>query len=76
MTNLEKSERAKALLSFLGVVALGVKVFFHINIPQDMLNEAVNVILGLWTIWAWFRNNYVTKRGIKQLHVLKNSKLQ
>lgn len=73
---LENKERAKAILSLLSMIALGVKFMFHIDVPENILDIAVNVILGIGTLWAWFRNNYITKRGIKQLHVLKNGKLQ
>lgn len=76
LKKLQRQERAKALLSFLGVIALGVKLFLGIDIPSDVLNIAVDVILGLWSLWAWFRNNYITPRGMKQLSVLKNPNLQ
>lgn len=75
---LEKQEKTKAYAALVGTLLAAIKLIlaqFGIEIPQDMVDLGVNIILGMVTLWGWFRNNYITTRGIKQLHVLKNSKL-
>jgi hypothetical protein len=76
----QRKEVVKGWMFFLSGVALAVKLLvasiWNIHIPWDSIDMGINVLLSLAGSFGAFRNNYISKIGIKQYHLLKNSDLQ
>lgn len=72
-------EKAKGIASLLGAVLLVAKIiadtFFGFEIPQELIDQTVNVVLSVITVIAAWRNNYITQKGKSQFNLLKNAKL-
>ncbi|KHF40741.1 holin [Halalkalibacter okhensis] len=45
------------------------------TISEEFINDVVAVISGAYFIWAGWKNNYISKKGIRQKEVLKKHKL-
>lgn len=76
----QKKETVKGWTFVLAGIALLVKLIllslFNINISNDTIDQSINIILGLASAFGIWRNNYVTKIGVKQFRLLQNESLQ
>ena len=73
-----KKEFAKGWVAFIGAVLTAAKIIlnqFGWEIPDELIDDTVNFLLAAVTIWAAWRNNYLTNKGKKQFHLLKNANL-
>ncbi|WP_017795195.1 phage holin [Oceanobacillus kimchii] len=45
--------------------------------PIPVVSEEIiaEILAGVATVWAWFKNNYITARGKSQKEVLKRNSL-
>lgn len=76
----QRKEVIKGWTFFLSAVALAVKLLlasiWGIHVPWDSIDTGINVLLSLAGSFGAFRNNYISKIGIKQFHLLRNADLQ
>ncbi|MFC0558507.1 phage holin [Halalkalibacter alkalisediminis] len=45
------------------------------TISEQFVNDVVAILSGVYFIWAGWKNNYLSKKGLKQKEVLKEHKL-
>ena len=45
------------------------------TISEQFINDIVAILSGVYFIWAGWKNNYISKKGLQQKEVLKKHKL-
>lgn len=74
-----QKERMKGIVAVVGALLLVVKniseTFFGFEIPQELIDSTTDLLLSALTVWAAWRNNYITQKGASQLNALKKAKL-
>lgn len=66
-------DRASVLRVLLSLASL-LKLF-GVEIPEEALNALADVIAGAIILWAVWKNNYLSKKGLKQKEVLEKNGL-
>ncbi|ARK30908.1 phage holin [Halalkalibacter krulwichiae] len=59
----------------LAVVNAVLNLLGYQTISEQFVNDVVAILSGVYFIWAGWKNNYLSKKGIKQKEVLKKHKL-
>jgi uncharacterized membrane protein len=68
MTN--RADLVRITVAILSVVKLVLSTF-GIDIPQEYVDTAVNVVAGILAVYAFVKHNFIGKKGKKQKENLK-----
>ncbi len=69
------SVRRFALL-ILAVINAVLNMLGYQVIPEEFVNDLIAVASGAYFIYAGWKNNYLSRKGIKQKEVLEANKLK
>lgn len=81
MKNLDKGTVIRTVLLFVALLNQALIAFGKAPVPinEQQIDTAYTitstVVTGILAVWAWWKNNYVTKKGQTQKEVLKRNGL-
>ncbi|WP_052144643.1 phage holin [Halalkalibacter okhensis] len=72
---MDKASIRRFTILIFAVVNAVLNLLGYQTISEEFINDVVAVISGAYFIWAGWKNNYISKKGIRQKEVLKKHKL-
>lgn len=81
MNNIDKGTVIRTVLLFIALLNQVLIAVGKAPVPlnEQQINDTYTVVstlvTGVVSAWAWIRNNYISKRGLKQKEVLKQNGL-
>ncbi|GAE34705.1 phage holin [Halalkalibacter akibai] len=74
---MEKDLASLSRFAFLIVAVLNavLNLLGYQTIPEQFVNDVVAILSGVYFIWAGWKNNYISEKGLRQKEVLKQHKL-
>lgn len=72
---MDKASVSRFVLLIIAVINAVLNLVGYQTISDEMANDIVAVISGLIMLWAAWKNNYLSKKGLKQKEVLKKEGL-
>ncbi|KYD24632.1 phage holin [Parageobacillus toebii] len=67
---MDKASVTRFTLLTIAVINAVLNMIGYRTIPDDMANDIVAVVSGIFAIYAAWKNNYLSKKGRKQKEVL------
>lgn len=64
------------ILLIVAVVNSVLNMLGYQTIPEELINDLIAVGSGFYFLYAGWKNNYLSKKGLKQKEVLKANKLK
>lgn len=68
---MDKASVTRFTLLTIAVINAVLNMIGYRTIPNDMANDIVAVVSGIFAIYAAWKNNYLSKKGRKQKEVLE-----
>jgi Phage lysis protein, holin. len=65
----------KASIARIVALVASILAYFGMNFPEDTQEYVVGAVMLVLTIYAAWKNNYLSSKGKKQQKVLKDNKL-
>jgi len=75
MINMDKASVTRFALLILAVVNSVLNMLGYETISEDLVNDIIAVASGIYILYAAWKNNYLSKKGLKQKEVLKEKNL-
>ncbi|MCL7746593.1 phage holin [Halalkalibacter alkaliphilus] len=72
---MDKASISRFTILIFAVINTVLNLLGYQTISEEYINDVVAVISGAYFIWAGWKNNYISKKGIQQKEVLKKHKL-
>lgn len=72
---MDKASVSRFVLLIIAVINAVLNLVGYQTISDEMANDIVAIISGLIMLWAAWKNNYLSKKGLKQKEVLKKEGL-
>lgn len=67
---MDKASVVRFTLLVIAVINAVLNMLGYRTIPDDMANDIVAVVSGVFAIYAAWKNNYLSEKGCKQKEVL------
>lgn len=68
---MDKASIARFTLLVITVVNAVLNMLGYQTIPDDLVNDIVAVVSGIYALYMGWKNNYLSKKGRKQKEVLE-----
>jgi len=72
---MDKASVTRFTLLIVAVVNTVLNMLGYQTIPEDLVNDIIAVGSGVYFIYVAWKNNYLSKKGLKQKEVLKSNNL-
>ncbi|WP_332633700.1 phage holin [Halalkalibacter flavus] len=72
---MDKASISRFTILIFAVINTVLNLLGYQTISEEFINDVVAVISGAYFIWAGWKNNYISKKGVQQKEVLKKHKL-
>ncbi|GAE24355.1 hypothetical protein JCM9140_272 [Halalkalibacter wakoensis JCM 9140] len=72
---MDKASVSRFVILIVAVINTVLNVLGYQTISEQFVNDVVAVISGAYFLWAGWKNNYLSKKGLQQKEVLKKHKL-
>jgi SPP1 family holin len=63
-------------LLIVAVVNTVLNTLGYQTIPEDKVNDVITILSGYYFLYAGWKNNYLSKKGVKQKELLHANKLK
>lgn len=73
---MDKPSITRFILLIVAVVNSVLNMLGYQTIPEELINDLIAVGSGFYFLYAGWKNNYLSKKGLKQKEVLKANKLK
>jgi SPP1 family holin len=73
---MDKASVRRFALLIVAVINSVLNMLGYQTIPEEFVNDLIAVGSGAYFIYAGWKNNYLSKKGIKQKEVLEANKLK
>jgi len=71
----DKASVTRFALLILAVINSVLNMLGYQTISEDLVNDIIAVASGIYILYAGWKNNYLSKKGLKQKEVLKENNL-
>ncbi|WP_445304420.1 phage holin [Niallia sp. FSL W8-1348] len=72
---MDKASVTRFALLILAVINSVLNMLGYQTISEDLVNDIIAVASGIYILYATWKNNYLSKKGLKQKEVLKEKNL-
>ncbi|MDT8862844.1 phage holin [Alkalihalobacillus sp. MEB130] len=72
---MDKASISRFTILIVAVINTVLNLLGYQTISEQFVNDLIAVISGGYFIWAGWKNNYLSKKGLEQKEVLKMHKL-
>ncbi|GKU81189.1 phage holin [Niallia sp. NCCP-28] len=72
---MDKASITRFALLIVAVANSVLNMLGYQTIPEDLANDIIAVGSGVYFLYAGWKNNYLSKKGLKQKEVLQAKKL-
>lgn len=72
---MDKASITRFALLIVAVLNAMLNMLGYQTIPEDLVNDIIAVGSGVYFLYAAWKNNYLSKKGLKQKEVLQENKL-
>lgn len=72
---MDKVSITRFSLLIVAVINSVLNMLGYQTISEDLVNDIIAVASGLYILYAGWKNNYLSKKGLKQKEVLKENNL-
>ncbi|WP_312093813.1 phage holin [Niallia sp.] len=72
---MDKASVTRFALLILAVINSVLNMLGYQTISEDLVNDIIAVASGIYILYAGWKNNYLSKKGLKQKEVLKENNL-
>jgi len=72
---MDKASVTRFALLILAVINSVLNMLGYQTISEDLVNDIIAVASGVYILYAGWKNNYLSKKGLKQKEVLKENNL-
>ena len=72
---MDKASVTRLIILIIGVINAGLTMAGYQPIPEGLVNNAIVVATGIYTIYMAWKNNYLSQKGRAQKEVLKQNDL-
>ncbi|MBZ9536893.1 phage holin [Cytobacillus oceanisediminis] len=72
---MDKASVTRFALLILAVINSVLNMLGYQTISEDLVNDLIAVASGVYILYAGWKNNYLSKKGLKQKEVLKENNL-
>ncbi|MGM0873799.1 MAG: phage holin [Bacillota bacterium] len=73
---MDKPSMTRFILLIVAVLNSVLNMLGYQTIPEELINDLIAVGSGFYFLYAGWKNNYLSKKGLKQKEVLKANKLK
>jgi SPP1 family holin len=71
MRDMDKVSITRFALLIVAVINAVLNMLGYQTIPDDLVNDVVAVVSGVYALYMGWKNNYLSKKGRKQKEVLE-----
>ncbi|MFC0298539.1 MULTISPECIES: phage holin [Geobacillus] len=68
---MDKASVSRFALLIVAVINAVLNMLGYQTIPDDLVNDIVAVVSGIYALYMGWKNNYLSKKGRKQKEVLE-----
>jgi SPP1 family holin len=68
---MDRASITRFALLIVAVINAVLNMLGYQTIPDDLVNDIVAVVSGIYTLYMGWKNNYLSKKGRKQKEVLE-----
>jgi SPP1 family holin len=68
---MDKASVSRFAFLIIAVVNAVLNLVGFQTIPDEFVNDLVAVITGAYVLWAGWKNNYLSNKGLKQKEILQ-----
>ncbi|MBZ5750524.1 MULTISPECIES: phage holin [Metabacillus] len=73
---MDKASFTRFILLIVAAINAVLNMLGYQTIPEDFVNDFIAVVSGFYFLYAGWKNNYLSKKGLKQKEVLKKNNLK